>query len=65
LNDVLHGHNCFFPSPFLQDDKEALLSKFRERLEAAVDVPEAARKVVEEELHKLEHLEKNRCVCVI
>jgi len=42
-----------------KDDKEALLQKFRERLDEAEDIPDAARKVIEEEIGKLEHLEKN------
>ena len=41
-----------------KDDKEALLQKFRERLEG-VEVPEHAKKVIDEEMEKLSSLEKN------
>ena len=43
-----------------KDDKESLLEKFRSRLEAkGVVVPEEARSVIDEEMSKLESLEKN------
>ena len=42
-----------------KDDKEALLAKFRGRLEAAVGLPDTARTVIGDELAKLQMLEKN------
>ncbi|KAG5178612.1 putative lon protease [Tribonema minus] len=42
-----------------KDDKEALLNKFRERMEACEDLGKDARKAMEEELEKLSSLEKN------
>ena len=42
-----------------KDDKEALVNKFRARVEACGELPEEARETVEEELEKLSVLEKN------
>jgi Lon-like ATP-dependent protease len=44
-----------------KDDKEAMISKYRERLEAfpAGSIPESVNEVVEEELNKMSMLEKN------
>lgn len=44
-----------------KDDKEAMISKYRERLEAfpAGSIPENVNEVVEEELNKMSMLEKN------
>jgi len=42
-----------------KDDKEALVSKFKERLDKAVAVSDEAKARIDEELDKLESLEKN------
>lgn len=42
-----------------KDDKEALLAKFRERMNECGPIPDAAKQVIEEELEKLSSLEKN------
>ena len=41
-----------------KDDKEALLSKYRERVEG-IELPQEAQKVFDEEMEKLQVLEKN------
>uniref|UniRef100_A0A7S2RZQ8 Lon protease homolog n=1 Tax=Rhizochromulina marina TaxID=1034831 RepID=A0A7S2RZQ8_9STRA len=42
-----------------KDDKEALILKFRERMESAIDISKEARATFEEEVEKLSMLEKN------